>query len=560
MRQTLVPNRPKPFDCLIALATVKTGAFKALPIALLTLIPLGVIFYLALSSETNLWAHFARYVLPSVVGNTLLLMVCVAAGVLVVGVPLAWITAVCEFPGRRFFQWALVLPLAIPAYVLAFVQMGIFEFTGPVQTTARQLFGDGVWIPEIRGSFWGLVLVMVLAFYPYVYLLCRSAFATQGPRAMEAARCLGMGPYQAFFKAALPMAKPWVAGGLALVLMETLADFGAVVVFNHDTFSTALYKAWFDMHNLGTAAQLASVLILTVLAVFALELHAMRAQRFHVNNPNTARIPLKKSHALVCFGACAFLFAFAFAIPVIQLVVWATETWLAQLDRRYLEFTLNSLVLSILTAFIATTLALILAWIKRNNSDRQTLWVTRMANLGYALPGVVLAIGLYIPIAWLDEQLIGLLHPMGFDGVQLLKGTLATLLLALTARFMAVAFQSTDSSMQRITRNQEEVCASLGLGTVQTLRRLHFPLLRTGILVAFMMVAIDVMKEMPITLMTRQYGWDTLAVRVYQLTSESMWAEAATPALIIVGIGLLPVFYLMRQSTHQPNPMGKNSA
>ena len=541
----MVPNRRKPFDCSIALATIKTGAFKALPIALLTLIPLGVIFYLALSSETSLWAHFAQYVLPPVVGNTLLLMVCVAAGVIVIGVPLAWITAVCEFPGRRFFQWALVLPLAMPAYVLAFVQMGIFEFTGPVQSTLRLWFGPELWLPDIRGSLWGLVMVLVSAFYPYVYLLCRSAFMTQGPRAMEAARCLGMGPYRSFFKAALPMAKPWVMGGLALVLMETMADFGAVAVFNYDTFTTAIYKAWFDMHNLGAATQLASILILCVLTLFAFEQKATKQQRFHVNNPITARSQLRGKQALLCTVLCAATFMFTFLVPMLQLIAWAWQSWKEQIDMRYFEFAANSLILAILAASLATMLALSLSWIKRRNPDPTTIWISKLGTLGYALPGVVLAVGIYIPIAWLDNALGALLENFKITELQLLKGTLITMLLALAARFMAVAFQSTDSSMQRITKNQEDICSSLGLNTRQTLVRLHLPLLKPGLLAAFLMVMIDVMKEMPITLMTRQYGWDTLAVRVYQLTSESLWVEAASPALIIALLGLIPVIYLI---------------
>lgn len=526
------------------------GVWLTLPVALLTLIPLGVVLALALTPQVEVWQHLWQYVLPRVLGNTAVLMGLVGVGVLVVGVPLAWLTALYDFPGRRLFSWALVLPLAFPAYVLAFVLMGLFEFAGPVQSSLRAVFGTSRWVPEIRGSLWGLTLALVLSFYPYVYLLARNAFMTQGRRALEAALALGHGPLHAFWRVALPMARPWIAAGVALALMEVLADFGAVVVFNYDTFTTALYKAWFDLHNLGAATQLAALLIMVVLVLIAAEQRSRSAQRYHAASGQSGRRVLHGRARWAATAFCGLVLALAFVIPIVQLTVWSLEVWRETLDARWWGFAWNTVKLGATTAAVATALSLWLAWVRRHHADVATSWTVRLAVVGYAFPGVVLAVGMFVPIAWLDNLLIAVLRPFGFEGVQILKGSLATMLLALAARFMAVAFHATDSAMQRITRNQEDACASLGLNTWETLSRLHLPLLRGGLLTAFLMVMVDVMKEMPITLMTRSFGWDTLAVRVFQLTSESMWEHAALPALAIVLVGLLPVALLVSQTEH----------
>lgn len=517
-----------------------------LPIALLTLAPLLAVALLALAPAAATWQHLLQFVLRQVLLQTVQLLLLVGAGVLLLGVPLAWLTAVCEFPGRRFFAWALVLPLAYPAYVLAFVNVGLFEFAGPVQSAWREALGADAPFPEIRGSLWGLVLVMSIAFYPYVYLMARNAFLTQGRLGLEAAQALGLNRWQAFVRVSLPMARPWIFAGLALAWMETLADFGAVAVFNRDTFTTAVYKAWFDLHDLAAAAQLAALLVLAVLALLVLEQASRRAQRFHVATSAGQRLRLHGMARGAALLACTAVLAAGFVVPTLQLLAWAREAWAAEFDARFAGFVWNSLQLALLAAALTTVLALLLAWARRRDGAAATAWLVRGATIGYAVPGVVLAVGVFVPVAWLDERLLTWLQPMGYDGLQLLKGSLAAMLLALAARFLAVAYQATDSAMQRITPRQEEACAALGLGPWQTLRRLHLPLLRTGLLTAALLVVVDVMKEMPITLMMRSFGWDTLAVRVFQLTSESMWAEAALPALAIVVVGLLPVALLVR--------------
>ncbi|TSH89141.1 iron ABC transporter permease [Verticiella sediminum] len=527
----------------------------ALPIALLTLVPLLVVLGYFLYPQAEIWQHLARHVLPRVVLNTAKLMALVAIGVLAVGVPLAWLTAVCDFPGRRFFAWALMLPLAIPAYVLAFVQMGLFDFAGPAQTWARAWFGTSAFFPGLRNHAGVAAAVLTMALYPYVYLLARNAFQTQGRRALEAARTLGLPRWRAFAQVAVPMARPWIAGGLMLVMMETLADFGAVAVLNYDTFTTAIYKSWFGLFNLPGAAQLASLLVLCVLLIAALEQRQRGRRQYQVAYGHSPRVRLGRAAGWLACAACLLVLLIAFAIPVLQLALWAGSVWRDELDARYWQFAANSVTLSFSAAAVATALAVCLAWLRRRYDDAATAWTIRLAVLGYAVPGAVLAVGVFIPIAWLDERLAPLAQAFGLAGAPVLKGTLAAMLLALVARFLTVAYQASDSAMQRVTRSQDDAARSLGLGPRQRLARIYLPLMRPGLFAAFLLVFVDVLKEMPITLMTRTFGWDTLAVRIYQLTAESMWQSAALPAAFIVLVGLLPVALLVRETDARPTTL-----
>ncbi|GHD63606.1 iron ABC transporter permease [Jeongeupia chitinilytica] len=523
------------------------GVLCALPIALLTVVPLLVVLSSLLDPQAEVWSHLLDYVLPGVLWNTLLLVVGVGAGVLLLGVPLAWLTAVCTFPGRRFFGWALMLPLAMPAYVLAFVQVGLLDFTGPVQTLLRSAFGTSAWFPQIRST-GGVILVLSMAFYPYVYLLARNAFLTQGRRAIEAAQTLGMSRRRAFFVVAVPMARPWLIGGVTLALMETLADFGTVSIFNFDTFTTAIYKAWFALFNLPAASQLASLLVMFVLMLVALEQWGRGARSYQVRSAHAERIALHGRLRWLATLWCGTVLLLAFVVPMMQLLVWVKGVWADDFDARYPAFIGRSLLLAVMAALLVTLLALVLAYARRRYRDAGTHWLVRLATLGYAVPGTVLAVGVFIPVAWLDNVLLAALRPFGLEALAIFKGTLAVMLLALAARFLAVGFQPVDTAMQRITRSQEEAARSLGLNGRQVAARLYLPLLRGGLLSAALLVFVDVLKEMPITLMTRAFGWDTLAVRVFEMTSEGMWDRAALPSLFIVLAGLVPVVLLIRKT------------
>jgi len=538
-------------EVLLRGAKVFTQGWRisAIFIALAVLMPVSVILWSLLSPEPEVWDHLSKHVLSDLLVNTFWLILGTASGTLILGVSLAWLTAVCEFPGRKFFSWALFLPLAVPAYVTAFVVVGIFDFTGPIQTLARDL-GIGITFPEVR-SRGGVIIVMILAFYPYVYLIARNAFMTQGKRALEAAQSLGYSSTQGFFRVALPMARPWIVGGLMLVIMETLADFGTVSVFNYDTFTTGIYKAWFSLFSLPAASQLASILIILVFVIIIVEQQARARMRYTSvgkSSGSQERIILKGRKAFAASLFAGIILFLAFIIPVVQLLFWASEVVIQDFDSRYFDFLLHSLMLAALTSVVVVSAAVILAVANRYHVDFTTRALVKISTLGYALPGPVLAVGAYIPIAWFDGHLQDALHYFGFDGGLVLQGTLFTMLVALVVRFLAVGFSPVDGNLQRITQSVDESARSLGTSGLTLVRRIHLPILQGGLFTAMTLVFVDVMKEMPITLMTRPFGWDTLAVRVFEMTSEGEWERAALPAVSIIVAGLIPIIMMNRHA------------
>ncbi|WP_339842487.1 iron ABC transporter permease [uncultured Halopseudomonas sp.] len=522
--------------------------------AALVVMPLLVLVLSWQNIDTDIWAHLLQTQLLQLIGNTLTLVAGVGAGVILLGVSLAWLTSMCEFPGRRWLDWALMLPFAIPAYVLAFVMIGLLDFAGPVQTLLRDWLGNDFRMVSIRST-GGVILVLVLVFYPYVYLLARSAFMAQGRGLMEAARVLGQTPWKGFTKIALPMARPAIGAGAALAIMETLADFGAVSVFNYDTFTTAIYKTWYGFFSLQTATQLASVLLLFVfLALFA-ERRAQGSRRFPgVDRPRPGAIyRLRGINAWLASGYCLLVLAVAFIIPVSQLVYWLVEGGMAHLDSRYWSLIRNTLMLGGMAAVLTVSLGILLALARRLQPIRRVRTAVAVSNLGYALPGSVLAVGIMFAFSWIDNAF--LIPLRGWLGAEqpapLLLGSLFALLLAYLIRFMAVAYGPLDTSLARIKPSLPEAAQSLGQSGWAVLRRIYLPLLLPGILSAGLLVFVDVLKEMPATLLMRPFGWDTLAVRIHGLTTEGNWERAALPALTLVLVGLLPVIVLIRRSARR---------
>jgi iron(III) transport system permease protein len=518
------------------------------------LVPLGVIVGALLAPDTIVWAHLSRFVLPGVTWTSLQLMV--AVGVLsgVLGTGLAWLTATYEFPGRRFFDWALLLPLAMPAYVLAFVAVGFLDYSGPFQSWLRDWQGSSRWVPPVR-SLGGAIVVLSLSFYPYVYLLARSAFLTQGRRALEAAQTLGYSSSQAAWRVGLPMARPWIAAGMALVCMETLADFGAVSIFGVNTFTTAIYRAWFGLFSMRGALQLAAVLMLFVLLAVVLERYSRAAPRFtsaRDSSRGQRRYPLSPLGAGLACGAAGGVFAVAFAAPMLQLITWSWQHASGDLNVRYIGFVMRSLTLASAAAALIVGASVLLAYIQRRAATRVAAGAIRVATLGYAIPGTVLAVGILVPVIGLNNLLQGWLQAwFGSEAPAiLLHGTILTVLVAYLARFLAVGFNPVDTGLQRVTRNIDEAAVGMGVSGAALLQRVHLPLLRTSIATAAILVFVDVMKEMPITLIARPFGWDTLAVRVFEMTSEGQWERAALPAAVIVMAGLIPVALLTRRSSH----------
>lgn len=525
----------------------------AFVIASLVLLPLSVLLLSWHQVDGQIWAHLWQTQMPRLLGNTLLLVLGVGFGVTLLGVSLAWLTSLCEFPGRRWLDWALMLPFAIPAYVLAFVFIGLFDFSGPVQSLLRDWFGAGLRLPRVRST-GGVVVVLVLVFYPYVYLLARSAFLAQGKGLLEAARVLGQSPWQAFWRVALPMAWPAIGAGLALAIMETLADFGAVAVFNFDTFTTAIYKTWYGFYSLSGATQLASLLLLVVMLVLYGERRARGASRPASERPRGRAVyRLQGWKAWAASAWCGLIFACAFVVPMLQLLVWFWQRGRFDLDERYAGLILHSLALGALAALITVSVALLLAFSRRQAPTRPIRGAVSLANLGYALPGSVLAVSIMLAFSFLDRELvIPLSSWLGGAGKPLLLGSLFALLLAYLVRFMAVAYGPLESSLARIRPSLPQAARSLGVGGPLLFLRVYLPLLVPGVLSAALLVFVDVLKEMPATLLMRPFGWDTLSVRIFEMTSEGEWARAALPALTLVLVGLLPVIGLIRRSARQP--------
>jgi len=516
-------------------------------VALLVMVPLLVVAGSFAWPQPDLWLHLRQTLLAELLWNTLWLVLGVPIGTLVLGVSLAWLTAVCRFPGRRIFAWSLLLPMAMPAYVLAFVFLGLFDYSGPVPTLLRAWFGSAIALPDIRSAF-GVICVLTLSLFPYVYLLARNAFLTQGMRALEAAQSLGCNRRQAFFRVALPMARPWIAGGVLLVLMETLADFGAVSVFNYDTFTTAIYKMWFGFFSLEAAAQLSSFLIVIAFVLLVVEQRQRRRIRYTPSGrtgQSGQRLLLSGWRGWLATGYCSLVLLAAFILPVGQLLVWAAESFGDEFDSRYFVWLGHSLLLGLLAALLIAGVALTLSYAQRRHPDRLTKLLVWFSGLGYALPGSVLAVGIFIPLALLDNLLIDACrHWFGTAPGTVLKGTVVIMLLAYLIRFLAVGHKAVDSAMQRIRPSLDEAARLLGAGGLSLLRRIHLPILSGGLATALTLAFVDVMKEMPITLMTRPFGWDTLAVKIFELTSEGEWERAALPAVTLVLAGMIPVGFL----------------
>lgn len=518
--------------------------------AVLVLLPLLVLALSWNSLDSTIWNHLLETQMARLLGNTLVLAVGVIVGVVLLGVSLAWLTSLCNFPGRRWLDWALMLPFAVPAYVLAFVMIGILDFAGPLQTTLRGWLGNDFRMVSIRST-GGVIFVLVLVFYPYVYMLARGAFLAQGRGLMEAARILGHSPWQAFWRVALPMARPAIGAGAALAVMETLADFGAVSVFNYDTFTTAIYKTWYGFYSLQTATQLASLLLLFVLLALYAERRAQGSKRFPGSDkPRQGPLfQLRGVRAWLATGYCLLILAVAFVIPLVQLFYWLFTSG-SDFDERYWSLIRNTLTLGGIAAVTTVVVAMLLVLARRLQPMRRVRSAVALANLGYALPGSVLAVGIMFAFSVADNQLVVPLQTwLGVDSpAPLLLGSLFALLLAYLIRFMAVASGPLDTALARIRPALPEAAHSLGHTGASVFWRVYLPLLMPGLLSAGLLVFVDVLKEMPATLLMRPFGWDTLAVRIHSLTAEGNWPEAALPAITLVATGLLPVIVLIRRS------------
>ncbi|MGE3911097.1 MAG: ABC transporter permease, partial [Chloroflexota bacterium] len=519
-------------------------------LALLVSIPvLTVLRSLALPTE-GLWTELALLTLPRYLLNTVGLLVGVGAGVLVVGVGVAWLVTVCRFPGSRVLAWALILPMAMPAYLLAYTYGDLLQYPGPVQAAIRSWFGVGrgeYWFPEIR-SLGGAIVVLTAVLYPYVYLLARAAFLEQSVCTLEAARTLGRGPWRVFWTVALPLARPAIVAGLALVLMEALADFGTVKHFEIDTFTTGIYLSWFGMASPVGAAKLAAGLLLFVIAVLGLE-RLSRGQRgyYQVAGRSRPLVPfqLRDWRAVAAILACIIPIGVGFLVPagrLLWLAVWFGDQ---RFGPTFLTLATHSLLLATGAGLLAMLCAVIVAYGLRlapTRLMRVTAWI---ATLGYTVPGSVIAVGILLPFGAFDNGLDAWMRAtFGISTGLLLSGTVFALLFAYVVRFLALSFNSVEVGLGRVTPSMDGAARTLGQRPLGVLRRVHLPLVRGSLLTGVLLVFVDTLKELPATLIIRPFNFDTLAIRVYLLASDERLSEAATAALTIVGVGIIPVIIL----------------
>jgi len=531
----------------------RTDAYWSLGAALTALVlglPVLVVVTSLLTPAVDFWRHLGGTVLPGYIRNTLLLMMGVGTGTLLIGVCCAWLCTLCRFPGRKVFQWALLLPMAMPAYIIAYTYTGMLDFAGPVQSTLRIWFEWGYgdyWFPQVR-SLGGAVVMLSLVLYPYVYLLARSAFLEQSVCVMEVSRTLGCGPWRSFFKIALPLARPAIIAGLTLALMETLADFGTVHYFGVPTLTTGVFRAWFGLGDLHAASQLAALMMFFVMVLIIVERRSRSRARYHNTSRRHQELPgytLRGPRAAAAFLVCLAPLFFGFLLPAAQLVSWMTATWATSFDAAFLELARNSLLLAAAAAAMTLLLALPLMYSKRLHPTPMLDGSVKLAGMGYAVPGLVIAIGVIIPFAWLDNTLDSWMRDT-FDistGL-LLSGSLAALLFAYVVRFMAVALHTVEAGLTKIKPSMDDAARSLGLRPLAVLRRVHLPMIRGSLLTALLLVFVDVLKELPATLVLRPFNFNTLAVRAFELASDEFLAESSLAALAIVLAGILPVILL----------------
>ncbi|MEM1154427.1 MAG: iron ABC transporter permease [Pseudomonadota bacterium] len=516
--------------------------------------PVLVIISSLFDPFSELWRHLLDHVITDYIVNSLLLMLGVALGTSLLGVTTAWLTATCEFPGRRFFGWALVLPMAMPAYIIAYTYTGMLDFSGPLQSYMRETFdwqyGD-YWFPEIR-SLGGAICMLSLVFYPYVYLLARVAFAERSTALLEASRNLGHGPWRTALTVALPMARPAIIAGVSLALMETLADYGTVDYFGISVFTTGIFRTWYGFGELTTAAQLAAFLLLFVVTVVVLERLSRGAMRFNAQNARAAqvRVSLVGWRARLCCALASAVVIAGFALPAAQLGLWVMRSTDSVDAQAFLSLVGNSFLLAAIASLCALVVALALAYAVRLRPGRLATLTVATASIGYAVPGTVIAVGVLISLAWADNQLNNVLQfAMGSSGGLLLSGSLAALVFAYLVRFLTVSMYTVESGLSKITPTLDDAARSLGRSPRGVLRDVHVPLLRGSVLTALLLVFVDVLKELPATLILRPFNFNTLAVRTYELASDERLMDAALPALTIVVIGLVPVILLSRGFT-----------
>lgn len=553
-------NKTGSFHPLGLLASMREN-LRGIPVggvlvALVLMMPTLVIAaYIALPTD-EVFDHIAETVLADYVINSLVLMMGVGAGALVLGLSTAWLVTVYDFPLKRLFEWALLLPLAMPAYIIAYTYTGLLDFAGPVQQYIRAVTGWGYgdyYFPEIR-SIGGAIVMLSLVLYPYVYMMARAAFLSQSTAILNVSRSLGQSPWYSFWRVALPMARPAIMVGLALVLMETLADYGTVDYFGVPTFTIGIFRTWYGLDSLTTAAQLATLLLVFVILLYSLEHLSRRGATYHKTSQKDQAItprPLQGKGRYLAVFICSFAVGLGFLLPALQLLYWTLFMAGDFAGGDFWRLTGNSLLLGSITAVICVWLALFMGYINRQSRSPLTRIITSLSTLGYAIPGTVIAVGTLIFLASTENAIDGFMRQY-FDlstGL-IFSGTLVALIFAYVVRFFAAGFGAVQSGFTGIKPSMDDAARSLGRKPASLVWSIHMPLLKGSLLTACLIVFVDVMKELPATLILRPFNFNTLAVRAYEMAGDEQLVLAAPPALMIVAAGIIPVILLSRAITN----------
>jgi len=524
---------------------------------LLLFFPVIAIFYTSIGESSDLFEHLMNTVMLTYVWNT----ICVAFVVMVVslflGLPTAWFMAMCQIPGERILQWALVLPLAIPGYIVGYIFTDWFDFAGPIQHILRQVTGWGAgdyWFPDIR-TVWGAGVVLALVLYPYVYLMCRACFMEQSVSLLQSARILKCSAWQSFFKVSLPLARPAIAVGVSLVAMETVGDFGTMSYFSVNTLTTAIYDTWLGYSNIHAAAKIAAVMLLIIFFLLSAERFSRRRQKLFQNQFSShedIRYQLKGWRKWTVTFWCWGVFIFSFALPMGQLIIYAWYYWSQSWTSAFYQYAYNSFYVSVSAAIIAVFFALVLNFFRRLDNSKHTLIQLRLSSIGYAIPGTVLAIGVMVPVVSLDHIINDIAQWLNWNQPGLIfSGTIFALIFGLLVRFTGVAIGSIETSLSKISPSLDMAAKTMGCTSNQMLRKIHFPLVRRGCLIAGLLVFIESMKELNAALLLRPFNFETLATYVYSYASTEQLELAALPAIFLVIVGLIPLIVINRSLEHK---------
>ncbi len=541
---------PDVLDIRTRLYSLSKWNIALVVLSLLFSIPLIVVLGSVFFPAKEVWSHLSDTVLTDYIVNSLILLIGVCFFSLQLGVIPAWLVTMYRFPLSRYLEWAMLLPMAMPAYIIAYSYTGVLDVAGPLQTSLREFtgwhYGD-YWFPEVR-SLGGAIAMLSLVLYPYIYLLARAAFIEQSVCVLEVSRTLGCNAFNAFRRVALPLARPAIMVGLSLVVMETLADYGTVQYFGVSVFTTGIFRTWFGLGNSLAAAQLSALLLVFVAVFLYLEKRSRRQARFHHTSNRYSALMQKQLHgvkASIALVLCAAPLIFGFIIPVCFLINWALDTYSVVLGKDFYLLLFNSLLLAFVTALLAMLLALFMAYSNRNSDSSINRFLVRFVSMGYAIPGTVIAVGVLIPFAWFDNTLDAFLREnFNISSGLLISGTVVTLIFAYLTRFLAVSINTVEAALVKIKPEMDEAAKMTGLRPASILKRIHMPMMRGSLLTALLLVFIDVLKELPATLILRPFNFNTLAVRAYELANEERLADAAVPALAIVLTGIIPVIMI----------------